>query len=76
MNRGTILDHLAKVERHVVDGERHLANQRALLAELDRDGHDTATALELLHQLEDSQAMHIADRARLRAELDRLKPAQ
>jgi hypothetical protein len=61
--------HLAQAERHVAEGEQHIARQRALIAELARDGHDTALAVELLHEFERTQAGHVADRDRLRAEL-------
>ena len=36
-----VLRHLAEVERHIVQGETHLAKQSALIAELERHGHDT-----------------------------------
>ena len=61
--------HLAQAERHVVEGEEHLARQRALIDKLRRDGHDTTTAVELLHEFERSQAVHVAERDRIRAEL-------
>jgi hypothetical protein len=37
--------------------------------EVDRGGHDTQQARELLRQFTELQAMHVADRNRLRAEL-------
>jgi hypothetical protein len=58
--------HLAMAERYVVDGERHVDRQRELIGELKRDGHDTVLATQLLRSLEESQALHIADRDRLR----------
>jgi hypothetical protein len=33
--------HLDMAERHVLDGERHIARQRKIVAELERDGHDS-----------------------------------
>ena len=71
MERAMILDHLALAERHVREGEQHVSKQRALVGELKRDGHDTATAIRLLKEFEEVQAMHVADRDRLLAELDR-----
>jgi hypothetical protein len=40
MDRATLLDHLAQAERHAVEGNRHLARQERLIAQLDRQGHD------------------------------------
>ena len=61
--------HLAEAERHVVQGERNIARQRNVLATLERDGHDAGQARKLLATFEELQAMHIADRDRLREEL-------
>jgi len=62
-------EHLAQCERHVALGERHLSRQREIIAELDRDGHDSTKARELLVILGDTQDMHIAHRDRLRDDL-------
>lgn len=62
-------DHLAQACRHVQQGERHITRQREIVAELERDGHDTQSAKELLGQFEALQAMHIADRERIIEEL-------
>jgi len=61
--------HLAQAERHVADGERHVAEQRARVEALGRDGHDTTEALLLLGQFQELQALHVADRDRLKQEL-------
>ena len=42
--RATLLEHFAQSERHVAQGEAHIGRQEALLAELERDGHDTKDA--------------------------------
>ncbi|SFH81178.1 hypothetical protein [Bradyrhizobium sp. Gha] len=63
--------HLAMAERHVALGEDHLARQEALVAELDRDGHDTADALAILATMRETQRLHLQDRDRLLAELAR-----
>jgi len=59
-------DRLAAAERHVAEVERHLANQRELVAQLERDGRDTAHAKQLLEQFEEVLAIHVAERDRLR----------
>jgi hypothetical protein len=53
------------------DGYKLLERQRAVLCELSRDGHKEAAerAARLLMQLEETQALHIADRTRLTKEL-------
>ena len=61
--------HLQQAERHVAEGEQHIARQRKLIAELERDGHDTTLALELLREFERTQASHIESRDRIRANL-------
>jgi hypothetical protein len=69
MDRALILQHLADSERHVAEGERHIADQRARIAEAERAGQDAKLAKELLRTLEATQALHLADRDRLREEL-------
>ena len=66
MNRELLERSLAQAERHVIQGERHVARQRDLVARLERDGHDTSQAIQLLRQFQELQALHIADRDRLR----------
>ena len=68
MDRAMIEKHLAQAERHVADGERHITRQRQIIAELERDGHDAGSAKELLTIFEETQAIHIADRDRLKEE--------
>jgi hypothetical protein len=48
MDRALLLQHLAQAERHVAEGEQHLLRQEELIAELDRDGHDTEEARVIL----------------------------
>ncbi|MEY9199401.1 bifunctional non-homologous end joining protein LigD [Sinorhizobium fredii] len=57
--------HLAKAERHVAEGEEHVARQTNILAELERNGHDTKQARELLETFRELLASHIEDRNRL-----------
>jgi hemerythrin len=59
---------LAEADRHVAEGEQHVARQREMVAELERDGHDAKAARELLRQFEQTLAMHVADRDRWRGE--------
>ena len=72
--RAMIEDHLAQAERHVTAGERCIAQQRARVAALGRDGHDTTESLLLLGQFQEVQELHVADRDRLRKELAECGP--
>lgn len=69
MGLSLIQVHLALLEEQVAQGERHIERQRDLVELLSRGGYDTADARALLQEFEESQAMHLADRDRLRAEL-------
>jgi len=70
MDRAVIVDHLSKAERHVAQGERHIVRQREIVFEIDARGGDSASARSLLRQFLRTQAMHVAGRDRVRAELD------
>ncbi len=48
MDDANKLQELAAAERHVALCEKNVANQRAVIAELERDGHDTTGAHEVL----------------------------
>ena len=69
IDRAMWQEHLAQAERHVTLGETHIAKQQAIVAELERDGHDARIARDLLDQLEQMQELHVADRDRRREEL-------
>jgi hypothetical protein len=70
MERSMIEAHLEQAERHVARGEELIAEQKARIAEMERDGHDTGPFRDLLRQFEETQRMHVADRDRLRKELN------
>jgi hypothetical protein len=71
MDRVSLMDRLAKARRHVAEGERALARQRAVIQKLLRDGHNTQSARALLGNLEATQALHINHLNRVRAELSK-----
>jgi hypothetical protein len=70
-DRAMIIRHLAMAEGHVIQGESHIARQKEIVAELERDGRVEAaeTARELLATFELTQKSHVEDRDRLRAKL-------
>ncbi len=76
MDRIMLLEYLEMAKRHVAQGERHIAEQTLLLAELERDGHDADEARRLLKNFEDAQRMHIEHLDRLLVKLDALGTAQ
>jgi hypothetical protein len=69
MHRTQILQHLEAAERHVAQGEGFIKDQRARIVELTRDGHDPSSATDLLKTFLATQALHIAGRDRIRADL-------
>jgi hypothetical protein len=69
MDRVVLVHILAAAERHLAEAECQLDNQRERVAQLERDGLDTAEPMRLLIELEELQAIHVADRDRLRKEL-------
>jgi len=45
------LRHLVLSTNHIVEAERRIARQRDRVAELERDGHDTSEARDLLETM-------------------------
>jgi len=69
MNRDSTLEHLAQVEKQVEIGDTLLAETRARIQDRLGDGLDVSEAEATLALLEQTQALRIADRDRLRHEL-------
>jgi len=69
VNWAMLEDQLAAAERHLAEAERHIAYQRELLAQLEREGHNTAQATEVLKKFEEVLALRITDRDRVRKAL-------
>ncbi len=74
MDRRTLTEYLAQAERHVAEGEHQIACQLEIIDELERSGQDTRAARDQLAHLEEMQRLHLADRDRLRAELQKYPP--
>ena len=55
MGRDILRQHLAQAERYVSMGRARINRQESLIAELDRDGHDTGAAWALLDGLRVAQ---------------------
>jgi hypothetical protein len=69
MDRGRIEASLREIEHHIARGLQHLDRQRQIIAELERDGHDTAAAVTLLATLEETQRLHVASYKTIQKEL-------
>jgi DNA-binding transcriptional MocR family regulator len=69
MDDANKLQELAAAERHVALCEKNVANQRAIIAELERDGHDTTGAQEVLRGQEEMRRLYAKDRDRVLKEL-------
>ena len=68
-DQATALRHFELANGHVSEGCRRVERQAALIAALERDGHDTAQAKELLEQLTMTLALQIEHRDRILQEL-------
>jgi hypothetical protein len=62
-------EHLTQTERQIAQGERYIAGQREIVADLERTGGDAEPARRQLHLLEVAQRLLFADREQLRKEL-------
>jgi len=60
---------LAQTEEHILEAERTLSRQREVIAELERDGHDSQSARELLTQFEAMLALVTQNRDLVKNEL-------
>jgi hypothetical protein len=69
MDRATLIKHLIEAESLVSLADVIVAQQRQLIADIERDGLDTKLALRLLAEFEEYLLQEIADRDRLKAEL-------
>jgi predicted transcriptional regulator len=65
MDEETLRRRLAQAEARVTQGYRHLARQREIVRELQRDGRDAQEARSWLTQFEELHAIYVADRNRL-----------
>jgi hypothetical protein len=72
INRALTLEHLEQAEKHVEIGDTLLAETRARIQERLDHGLDVTEAQATLALLEQTQALRVADRDRLRRELDSL----
>jgi hypothetical protein len=70
MDRETLQRYLQEAERNVAQSTMHIVEQNALVERLERDGLDTADARRLLKLFEENRTLYLAERDRLRRELE------
>jgi len=75
MHREAIMAELSRVEREVVQGERQLAEQEALLVDLRRQNFDLTKARAVLEMMHKNQLRRDPDRQRLLSLLQPLDTA-
>ena len=73
MDRENLQQYLKDAERNVAQSTMHVVEQNALVVRLERDGLDTADARRLLKLFEESRTLYLAERDRLRRELEALE---
>jgi hypothetical protein len=70
IDRTLAREHFELAKKHVAEGERRVDAQIALVARLERDGHDASAARALLYQLEQTLSLQIENRDRVAQELE------
>ena len=68
-NRSLQAQHLSNLVDYLIAGARHIERQKAIVQELERDGHDTAQAQQTLQQMEELQKIYLSEKDRLLKEL-------
>jgi hypothetical protein len=71
MDQIILSERLEQAEHHVAKGVRCIARQRTVIANLERNGHDTTQARALLAQFQSTQVLHIVGRDELKKELEK-----
>jgi hypothetical protein len=69
MSRLTLARHLAQAEARIALGQKHIARQNEIIAELEQAGHDAVTAKALLVVFEATHELHIADHDQIIVEI-------
>jgi hypothetical protein len=69
MDRAALQADLRRAEAHIANSQARIAQQQEVIAVLDREGHDTVPAKDMLASFERTQAMHIASRDRIARKL-------
>jgi hypothetical protein len=70
MDRASLERRLANADKHIGEGMRHIAQQKALIQGMERLGRDTSMSKQLLQTFEEMLRLHTADRDKLLRELN------
>jgi hypothetical protein len=70
MDVAMVRAHLAEAERHIALGDRHIARQIEIIDKLERRGHSTLLALNLLANYRKLQEAYFAHRENTLNELE------
>jgi hypothetical protein len=65
--------HLEQANRHIADGRERIAAQRARVALIERRGHDTGLARDMLRHFERALEHMLGHRELILREIDRLQ---
>jgi hypothetical protein len=65
MDRASLERRLANADKHIVEGMRHIAQQKKLIQGMERLGRDTSMSKQLLQTFEETVRLHNADRDKL-----------
>jgi hypothetical protein len=74
MDRASLERRLANADKHIVEGMRHIAQQKALIQGMERLGRDTSTSKRLLRIFEETLRLHTAERDKLLRQLNAERP--
>ena len=72
MPRPTLERHLRLVKADLALSHEHLVRLRQIVADLEQSGHDATIARTRLQEAEETQAIYVAEAARLERELTAL----
>ena len=65
--------HLEQADRHIAEERERIAAQRARVARMERGGHDTGLARDLLRHFETTLELMLEHRELILTEIDRLR---
>jgi hypothetical protein len=72
MSQEMELSHLELANRHIAEGEHRIAEQKARIARLERDGRDTTASKKLLNVFEETLELMTRHRDLILREIKRL----
>ena len=74
MDRANLERRLANANKHIDEGTRHVAQQKAFVQGMERPGLDASTSRHLLQTFEETLRLHTTDREELVRQLNAERP--